>query len=72
MGCGPKAAAEQEEALFYEERMAALRKVTPETWDTFIDDVQRLLDAIEDSNLMSIARNTINVEDSLKFIRRVK
>jgi hypothetical protein len=72
MGCGPKAAEEREETLYYEQRMAALRKVTPETWDTLIDDVQRLLDSIEHSSIMGIARNAINVADNLKLIRRVR
>jgi hypothetical protein len=71
MGCGPKAAAEREAHLFFEERMAALKKVTPETWDTFLDSVDRLLEDIESGKLMSIARSAVTVKDDMKYIRRV-
>ena len=71
MGCGPKAAAEREEHLFFEERMKALKKVTPETWDTFLDDVDRLLDDIESGKLMTIARQCVTVKDHLKYIRKI-
>lgn len=72
MGCGPKAAAMQEEEQYYEERMTGLRKVKPESWDSFLDEVRQLLDAVHNSNLMAIARNAVIVEDHMRQIRRVK
>lgn len=52
--------------------MAALRKVEPESWDTFLDEVNSLLDAIEDSDLVGLVRRSIVVQDHLKQIRRVR
>jgi hypothetical protein len=72
MGCGQKAAAEREEHEAFEERLKHLRVVTPETWDTFLDDVSRLLDSIERSNIMEIARGAVVVQDGLKYIRRIR
>lgn len=60
------------DTLYYEERMAALRKVEPESWDTFLDEVNSLLDAIEDSDLVGLVRRSIVVQDHLKQIRRVR
>ncbi len=62
----------QEEEQYYEERMTGLRKVKPESWDSFLDEVRQLLDAVHNSNLMAIARNAVIVEDHMRQIRRVK
>lgn len=72
MGCGQKAAAMEDEERYYEDRMAGLKKVKPESWDSFLDEVQRLLEAIESSKIMAIARASTVVEDHLKQIRRVR
>ena len=51
--------------------MKRLQIVKPATWDSFLDDVSRLLEAVERSNIMEIARTAVTVQDGLKYIRRI-
>lgn len=56
----------------YENRIESLKKVKPEKWDTFLDEVKSLLEAIDSSRIMRIAQAAIIVEDHLLQIRRLK
>lgn len=72
MGCGPKAAAMEEEEQYQIKRIAALKKIPPERWDTFIDEVDGLLTAIHGNRgIMAIAYQTERLDDSLKQIRNL-
>lgn len=69
MGCGKKAAAMEEEEQAFDQRMKRLQTVSASTWDTFLDDVDRLIESIEKGSIMSIAHATTIVKDGHKYIR---
>jgi len=71
MGSIGSAIRDQEQHEAFEERMKRLQIVKPATWDSFLDDVSRLLEAVERSNIMEIARTAVTVQDGLKYIRRI-
>jgi len=51
-------------------RLDGLKNIDPGTWDTFLDEVEGLLDAINDGSILAIARRHVVVADGLKYIRK--
>lgn len=71
MGCGQSAAHDREVQLNYDERMKQLKTVSPTTWDTLLEDIDRLIESIERSKIMDIARQAVVVKDHVNYIRRI-
>lgn len=50
-------------------RIEQLRNVPPGIWDSLLDDADRLIAAVENTDLVGIVRESMKLKDALKYVR---